>query len=385
MVLRWLGLFLALVLGADPVAWPPVLTANVSCTRPEDYVFRKSAILKLGLVGFNSIFYNSVGVNASPETGNITGTFGSFYTYNALLGIPPTAFITSYDAAASWSGNLNPITADVSGAASFAALEFQSITGRYVADGTTATLDLADFIWIMGDVTKVGDLSYVLFSGLKGQTTIRIDVCISDVLGQLNWGAEMTPTAMKTRFTISGFEGGAIKELTMNFVLASATLEVSAGAEARAAGVYQLVREGTKRMTHSVMFEGALVVACDDVIKTATLTSTVGSVTDLLGAAIKLQLSQAVGHHVEVRRLTAAFNAGQATEDWVWDPTLASGVPPNPRTADPPAAGGLTGGEIFGIVVLVVVVLAAGIFAIVHFRGRIRKAENAALVPKTFI
>jgi len=224
-----LGVVVAVVLAADPRSWPPKFVGNISCDHPEDYLFRAVALAKLGLIGFNALLYSSVSLKASPETGNVTGTFGSFYTITTVVNnVPPTQYLASYDAAAGWGGALNPITANVSAASSFAAIEFQTLTGRYL-DGTLGTINLANFVWIMGDVKKEGGLSYVLFSGLGGQVSVRIDVCISDVLGKLAWGAEMIPTAMKTRITVSGeFPNGPIKDLNLTMVVASATLDVAA-------------------------------------------------------------------------------------------------------------------------------------------------------------
>lgn len=375
--------FVVSVLGTNLLAWPPAFEENITCTLPDDYEYRKTGILALGVLGFNCVLYSSVGANVSPETGNVTGTFGSFYT-QSFFETPPTLFLAGYDAAGSWSGGLDPISANVSGTSSFSALEFQSITGKYAND-TVGTLNLAELTWIMGKIEGGdNDLNYVTFHGTSGNTTVQIDLCVSKVLGRLNWGADISPTAMKTRFTVSGFIGGPVKELTLTMVLATATINASVTASA-STGVYQIVRRGEKRMAHSVTFEGALEVSCDGVNKPVVMASVNGSIDSLLGNAIKVQVDSLVGYQTDVQVITAHFNAGKETDVWVWDPTVASGVPPV-RVAT--TNTGLTGAEIFGIVLASVVGLALLLYCYRRYRWRLRKAENAALVPegqKTYI
>jgi hypothetical protein len=103
------------------------------------------------------------------------GIYGSFYASSSFGGIPglstpPVAYLSEFDYTSSWSGALDPISANVSAAASYIVSEYQSLEMFDANNVSMGVTFLADLRWSTPggvETSASGDLSWVTFVGTK--------------------------------------------------------------------------------------------------------------------------------------------------------------------------------------------------------------------------
>jgi hypothetical protein len=309
----------------------PELVGNVTVENSDEFTFRLQSTSLLPLLSYNALYLSSLEVSGLMS---LDGIFGSFYTCSNLFGAAcsPGSYMTEFTSAASWSGALNPVTADVSAAASFVSTEYVSLEA-FNNNGTSLGVTfLSELTWRVSSLNNNNDgqISYATFTGTRNEDdlTISIDVVTSTVLGQLNWGAVMTPRVLKTRINVTNYPDAG-DTLVLNLVAASAAASANASVLIEYDDSVQLVRNTNDSADSGTYFDFALDVACDGRNKRATIDITAGALGELNGTNLFAQLTgqASAGASVEVYNVAVSIPSTGANE-FVWDPSLGSGTPP---------------------------------------------------------
>jgi len=273
--------------------------------------------------------------------------YGSFYASSSFGGIPglstpPVAYLSEFDYTSSWSGALDPISANVSAAASYIVSEYQSLEMFDANNVSMGVTFLADLRWSTPggvETSASGDLSWVTFVGTKRNDplVVSIDVVTSDVLGQLNWGAAITPRIMKTRVNVTNYPDAGDR-LVLNMVVASSTVDATASVVVDGSDMSQIVRPTAEDSDeHGVYFEFASQAACDDGSCSVSISVLPGTEADFNSTDVWMQLDGQMsgGNFVEVQRVAISLPAA-GVNSWLWDPSIGSGVPPMKPTKPSP-------------------------------------------------